>query len=105
MLAGKSGAGKSGLSMAFKRLMLKAGIVGEIARRGTGAGRTTNTLSFHSTRHFFVSALSAEGVPSDVRQRLAGHTDAKTHAIYATHEIESMRAAVAKLPGLEAVAS
>jgi integrase len=99
-LAGKSGAGKSGLSMAFKRLMLRAGIVGEIARQGSGAGRTTNTLYFHSTRHFFVSALSAEGVPSDVRQRLAGHTDAKTHAVYAAHEIKSMRAAVDKLPNI-----
>ena len=99
-LVGKSGGGKSGLSMAFKRIMERVGIVGEIARHGHGAGRTTSTLSFHSTRHFFVSALSAGGVPSDVRQRLAGHTDARTHAVYSAHEIESMRAAVAKLPGV-----
>jgi integrase len=99
-LAGKSGSGKSGLSMAFKRIMEGAGIIGEIARQGHGAGRTTSTLSFHSTRHFFVSALSASGVPADVRQRLAGHTDAKTHAVYAAHEIESMRAAVSKLPNI-----
>ena len=99
-LAGKSGSGKSGLSMAFKKIMERAGIVGEIARQGHGAGRTTSTLSFHSTRHFFVSALSAGGVPADVRQRLAGHTDAKTHAVYAAHEIESMRAAVKLLPAI-----
>ena len=86
-LAGKSGSGKSGLSMAFKKIMERAGIVGEIARQGHGAGRTTSTLSFHSTRHFFVSALSAGGVPADVRQRLAGHTDVKMHAVYAAHEM------------------
>lgn len=97
-LAGKSGSGKSGLSMAFKRIMERAGVSGEIARRGRGAGRTTSTLSFHSTRHYFVSALSASGVPADVRQRLAGHTDARSHAVYAAHEIESMRNAVALLP-------
>jgi integrase len=62
--------------------------------------RTASTLSFHSTRHFFVSALLAGGVPSDVRQRLAGHTVARTHAVYSAHEIESMRATVAKLPGV-----
>ncbi|MEI7774858.1 MAG: hypothetical protein WCK17_08785 [Verrucomicrobiota bacterium] len=65
----------------------------------TPQDRTTSTLRFHSTQHFFVSALSAGGVPSDVRQRLVGHTDARTHAVYSAHEIESMRAAVAKLPG------
>jgi integrase len=104
-LAGKSGSGKSGLSMAFKRIMVRTGIIGEIARHGHGAGRTTTTLSFHSTRHFFVSALSASGVPADVRQRLAGHTDAKTHAVYAAHEIESMRAAVSKLPNIGGAAT
>ena len=97
-LAGKSGSGKSGLSMACKRIMERAGVSGEIARRGSGAGRTTSTLSFHSTRHYFVSSLSASGVPADVRQRLAGHTDARSHAVYAAHEMESMRSAVALLP-------
>lgn len=62
--------------------------------------RTVRTLSFHRTRHFFVSALSAGGVPSDVRQRLAGHNDARTYAVYSAHEIESMHAAVANLPGV-----
>lgn len=99
-LYGKRGPGKSGLSMAFKRIMERAGVVGKIARQGRGEGRTTSTLSFHSTRHFFVSSLAANGVPADVRQRLAGHSDARTHAVYASHEMESIRAAVAGLPSL-----
>ena len=101
-LHGKSGSGKSGLSMAFKRQMEKAKVLGEIARKGSGEGRTTSTLSFHSTRHFFVSALSSEGVPADVRKRLAGHSDSKMHAIYAKHELESVRDAISKLPSTKA---
>ena len=99
-LHGKPGSGKSGLSMAFKRIMAKAGVVGETAREGHGKGRTTSTLTFHSTRHYFVSALSAGGVASDTRQRLAGHTDAKSHAVYSKHELESLRAAIATLPAV-----
>ena len=101
-LYGKSGSGKSGLSMAFKRQMEKAGVIGKVARTGSGEGRTTSTLSFHSTRHFFVSSLSSEGVPAGVRKRLAGHSDSKTHAIYAKHELESVREAISKLPKTKA---
>src|SRR5207237_9867439 len=39
-LAGKSGAGKSGLSMQFKRIMERAGIRGRILREAVGAGRS-----------------------------------------------------------------
>jgi integrase len=35
-LYGKSGSGKSGLSMAFKRHMEKAGVLGRVARKGSG---------------------------------------------------------------------
>jgi hypothetical protein len=39
-------------------------------------------------------------VASDTRQRLAGHTDAKSHAVYSKHELESLRAAIATLPAV-----
>ena len=91
---------KANLSMGFKRRMAHAGIVGKVAREGTGKGRTISTLSFHSTRYFFVSSLSAAGVPEDTRKRLAGHVDSKTHASYAAGEIESLRAAMAKMPAI-----
>jgi integrase len=53
-LLGKSSAGKSGLSMAFGRLMERAGIEqGTIRERGDGVGRKVSARSFHSLRHSF----------------------------------------------------
>ena len=39
-LVGKSGGGKSGLSMAFKRIMERAKIKGRLLREANGAGRS-----------------------------------------------------------------
>ena len=47
-LAGKSGAGKSGLSMAFKRIMERAGIQGRLRVNATGKGvRNPHFLFIH----------------------------------------------------------
>ncbi len=55
----KPGAGKSGLSMAFKRLMERAGIDDGVARKKDGKlGRNVSRLSFHSLRHSFNSAIT-----------------------------------------------
>ena len=101
-LHGKSGGGKSGLSMKFARILKGAKILGRMVREGKGEGRTTHSLSFHSLRHYFVSQLAAHGVAADVRKRLAGHSDAKTHAVYSAHELTSLRLAVDALPRLSA---
>ena len=97
-LAGKSGAGKSGLSMQFKRIMETAGIRGRILRKGEGAGRNTSSLSFHSLRHSFNSALANAGVAQEVRQKLTGHSSVAMNDKYTHHEVETLRNAVAKLP-------
>ena len=99
-LAGKGTGGKFGLSGRFKALMKRAGIVARVIRESNGAGRQTTSLSYHCLRHSFVSALANAGVPSDVRQKLASHADAKSHARYTHHEVETMRAAVAMLPSV-----
>lgn len=91
----RSGAGKSGLSSQFKRIMERAQIGGRILRAATGQGRKQSSLSFHSLRRGFVSALANAGVASDLRQKLAGHTDSKSHARYSHHEIDAMRSAIA----------
>src|SRR5438045_120755 len=52
-LAGKAGGGKSGLSMAFKRIMEHAEIKGRLLREANGEGRSQSSLSFHSLRHGF----------------------------------------------------
>jgi integrase len=53
-LYGKTSAGKSGLSMAFGRVMEKAGVEqGTIREKGEGVGRKVSARSFHSLRHSF----------------------------------------------------
>jgi integrase len=99
-LTGKSGAGKSGLSMQFKRIMERAGIRGRILREANGAGRSQSSLSFHSLRHTFNAALANAGVPVEIRQKLTGHATAEMNAIYTHHELAPLRAAIEKLPVL-----
>jgi len=97
-LAGKSGGGKSGLSMAFKRIMERAKIKGRLLREASGAGRSQSSLSFHSLRHSFNSAMANAGVSSEIRQKLTGHASAKMNAQYTHRELEELRAAVSVIP-------
>ena len=99
-LAGKSGGGKSGLSMAFKRIMERAKIKGRLLREATGEGRSQSSLSFHGLRHSFNSAMANAGVSSEVRQKLTGHASAQTNAQYTHHELEELRSAVSVIPPL-----
>jgi integrase len=99
-LAGKSGAGKSGLSMQFKRIMERAGIRGRVLREAAGAGRSQSSLSFHSLRHTFNAALANAGVAVEIRQKLTGHTSPEMNAVYTHHDLEPLRAAVAVIPSL-----
>jgi integrase len=103
-LSGKSGTGKSGLSMAFKRIMERAGIEPGIARERAGAaGRSVSRLSFHSLRHSFTSALANAGISPEIRQQFTGHADLDTHRKYTHHELSSFRTAISTLPALPAL--
>lgn len=97
-LSGKGTGGRFGLSGRFGAIMAAAGVKGRILRGEDGKGRQTSSLSFHSLRHSFVSALANAGVPAEVRQKLSGHADDRSHATYTHHELDTLRAAVAKLP-------
>ena len=97
-LAGRYTGGKSGLSGQFKKLMEKAGVMGRIIRKGEGAGRTTSSLSYHSLRHSFTSAMTAAGVPEEVRMLLTGHSTRTAHRIYTHHEERQVWEAVSTLP-------
>lgn len=102
-LATVSGTGRNGLSMQFKRIMIKANIKNRSLRprSETGvAGRQQHALSFHSLRHSFVSALANAGVAAELRQKLAGHSDERSHARYTHHELLALQVAVSKLPML-----
>jgi integrase len=97
-LAGKAGGGKSGLSMSFKRIMERVNIKGRLLREATGEGRSQSSLSFHSLRHSFNSALANASVAMEIRQKLTGHTSAETNKVYTHHELESLREAIAVIP-------
>ena len=100
-LLGKSGSGKSGLSMAFKRIMERTGIKGRLLREANGAGRSQSSLSFHSLRHTFNAALANAGVAVKIRQKLTGHASAEMNAIYTHHEIAPLRAAISVIPSIK----
>ena len=87
--------------MAFKRIMKRAGVRGEVVRERQGeAGRTVNTLSFHSFRHTLTSIMANAGVPVEVRQKFTGHASAEMNQHYTHHEIATLRSAIEKLPEL-----
>jgi integrase len=91
----KPGSGKSGMSMAFKRIMSRAGIDdGSRPSERGGKGRATSLLSFHSLRHSFNSALANAGVSQELRQKLTGHASAEMNALYTHHELETIRGAI-----------
>jgi integrase len=100
-LAGKSTGGKSGLSMAFSRVMGRAKVRGEIAHERKGeSGRSVSTLSFHSLRHTLVSLMANAGVPVEVRQKFTGHASAEMNQHYTHHDIATLRAAISAIPSL-----
>jgi integrase len=96
-LASKGTGGKNGLSRQFRAIMERAGIEGKITRH-TEAGRANSSLSFHSLRHSFNSAMANAGVSQEIRQKLTGHASAEMNRIYTHHELEVLRAAVAVIP-------
>jgi integrase len=97
-LAGRGTGGKHGLSGQFAAVMEKAGVEGK--RTKASGTRTLSSLSFHSLRHSFNSALANAGVSQEIRQKLTGHASAEMNTIYTHHELAPLRAAVEKLPAL-----
>jgi len=97
-LAGKSGGGKSGLSSLFKRIMQRAGIEGRILRQRNGEGRSQSSLSFHSLRHSFNTALADADVAQEVRMRLTGHSTMEMNTRYTHDQFAGLQRAIAKLP-------
>ena len=95
----KSG-GRHGLSEGFKRIMRKAGLdAGKVKSAGV---RQLSRRTFHALRHSFTSALANAGVAPELRMKLTGHKSESVHAGYTHHELETLRAAVGKLPALHA---
>ena len=95
----------------FRLLSEEQMSVGEIMKRAKierfltrttkdGAARDTAKRSFHSLRHTFTTWLASESVPEEVRRKMTGHTSTRSHQQYTHHELETLKGAVEKLPGL-----
>ena len=88
--------------MAFSSIMEKAGVDAGVRREKAGkSGRTGRARTFHSLRHSFVTALQNSGASLEHRKLLAGHTEEAMTERYSHIEVETLRAAVDRLPGLE----
>jgi integrase len=98
-LAGKDTGGRLGLSGRFAAIMEKAAIEGKITQRAKG-GRALSSLSFHSLRHSFNSAMANAGVSQEIRQELTGHASAEMNKVYTHHQLESLRAAISVIPNI-----
>ena len=99
-LSGKTTAGRNGLSGQFRLIMKKAGIDNGIIERLGEKGRNRSTLSFHSLRHSFNSAMANAGIPQEMRQRLTGHASKAVNDRYTHAELDTLRKAVDSVPTL-----
>jgi integrase len=88
--------GRNGLSGAFKRIVIKAGIDPGIID-GKGVKKFTRR-TFHSLRHSFTSALANAGIAEEVRMKLTGHSSKPVHHGYTHLEISALKSAVGALP-------
>jgi integrase len=62
------------------------------------ASRRTAELCFHSLRHTATSALKSAGVADSIARAIVGHESAAVSRVYTHLDIETLRAALQKLP-------
>jgi len=99
-LFGKKSGSAGGLSNAFGRLMVKAGIDREQGDAKEGKGRRFSALSFHSFRHTMISRLANSGAPDAVSKAISGHSTDEAHSRYIHLDTSAQEKVVAKAPRL-----
>jgi integrase len=87
--------GRSGLSLQFLDIVKASGL--NSGQKESTSGRKFSSLSFHSLRHGFISAMANQGVAPELRQKLAGHRSKDVHSKYTHLEMETLREAVRKI--------
>jgi len=87
--------GRSGLSLQFLDIVKASGL--NSGQKESTSGRKFSSLSFHSLRHGFISAMANQGVAPELRQKLAGHRSKDVHSKYTHLEMETLRQAVEKI--------
>jgi integrase len=101
-LANRSTGGQNGLSMAFERIMERAGVCGRVLRERTpgGKARTVRSLSFHSFRHGAATAVFKNAALKDIARRVTAHAGRGVIDRYIHEDIEAIREATKLIPRL-----
>jgi integrase len=100
-LANRSGGGHNGLSLAFQRIMERAGIKPRLIRERTGGrSRSLRGLSFHSFRHSAASAVFNQAALREITRRVTNHAAGGVVDRYIHQDLEALREAVKLVPRL-----
>lgn len=100
-LGGRSGAGRNGLSRAFESIMARAGVVGRLIRKRSGAkSRSLSGLSFHSFRHGAASMTYNAQAIKEVSRRVTAHAEKGEIDRYVHENVELIREATKLIPRL-----
>lgn len=94
-LAGAETGGSRGLSIQFAKIMREAGV--SSGKTSEGTRRKQTERGFHALRHTFVSALAAADVSAELRMKLSGHADLKSHSGYTHTETQQLATAMRKV--------
>jgi integrase len=97
-LHGRKSGSAGGLSNAFARLLVKAGIDRGQGDTKKGLGRRFSALSFHSLRHTMISRLANSDAPEAVTKAMSGHSTDEAHRRYVHLDAEAQARVVAKAP-------
>ena len=75
--------------------MREAGVsAGKIS---SGTRRKQSERGFHSLRHTFISALAAADISAELRMKLSGHADLKSHSGYTHTETQQLASALKRV--------
>ena len=80
----------------FSNLMIRAQVPKQVKLDNGAIGHR----SFHSLRHSFATWLLRADVGKDIRKSLMAHSSDDVHEIYASHDVDTLRNAIKKLPFL-----
>jgi integrase len=94
-LADAETGGAHGLSLQFAAIMRDAGV--SAGKTTSGTRRKQNERGFHSLRHTFISSLAAADIPAELRMKLSGHADLKSHSGYTHTETRQLAEALKRV--------
>ena len=97
-MVGKKSGGAFGLSLTFRKLMVKADIkFTDVSNKG--ANKAFFDLGYHALRHSHITHAANAGVSEEIRREHVGHAS-DVHQRYTHREIEAVERAFAAMPRL-----